>query len=374
MIIKSLPLFTWIIVIISVVLSGCTWVSPAPLETLIPGTATYPISIPTATSSPSAASTLAFTATSTPLSLKPFPTAILTTAILTPTLTILPLMEGHLINQINRLEENAPRPGSEKFVQSNKGDLDNFRQLAEDLVSGDLQTAAALATKYNYELFSYIDNRTQAIGAGNNSFIVLREQTPFKRAWGLYIFRPQGCNPDYNIIVEAPHTLADENTPRVALDAFQTLNACALLIAGSHREANRDGSADVAHNPITVFQVIDEVLVTAIGNTSLVLQFHGFASDRHPGYPAVVIGGSGYNSQDPLPLMNGISASLADHNISTGVCEGINWTALCGETNIQATHLPAGLFVHLELNEALRNDPNLLISSLVNVLGGISDH
>jgi hypothetical protein len=273
-------------------------------------------------------------------------------------------LQGNLNNQIARLETNAPRPGSQGFLQPDAAALDDFSRLTEEILANRLQAAAEIAAQYDYELVRYIDR-----GAQDAETIVLRELKPFRRAWGLYIFRPEACTPGTNtIIVEAPHTLADEGTPQIALDTFRALQACALLVAGAHRDANQDGSADVAHNPQTVFQAIHEALANAAGQSGLILQIHGFAAGKHPGYPAVVLGGSPPDDPNLSTLLVNISQALTADSISVGLCNGVNWTALCGETNVQAANLPAGLFIHLELGETMRTAPAVLVSSLVGAI------
>lgn len=82
-------------------------------------------------------------------------------------------------------------------------------------------------------------------------------------------------------VIEAPHPLTDEGTPTVALAIYRVLNTHALLVGGAHRDANQDGSADVAHNPQTIFQVFH----ATFGENAIVLQIHGFAANKHPDYP-----------------------------------------------------------------------------------------
>ena len=49
------------------------------------------------------------------------------------------------------------------------------------------------------------------------------------------------------LLVEVTHPVHDVNTPQVGVQAFREGRAAALLVAGTHRYANRDGSSDVAH-------------------------------------------------------------------------------------------------------------------------------
>ena len=277
----------------------------------------------------------------------------------------LPLFSGDLSNQVARLETNAARAGSQGFLVPDEQALADFASLAEDLLAGRLVQAGELAAQYDYELVRYADR-----GAQGAVFYVLREQKPFRRAWGLYIFRMDQPADAQNVIIEAPHVLADEGTPAVALLLFRGLEGRALLIAGAHRAANQDGSADVAHNPDTIFQVIHNALAApnpALA-PALVVQVHGFASERHPGYPMVVLGGNPPDHPD-LPLwLESLEQALSAQMLTTGICDGSNWEDLCGETNVQAGSLSVGMFVHLELSEAARANPAAILQAFLTIM------
>jgi hypothetical protein len=187
---------------------------------------------------------------------------------------------------------------------------------------------------------------------------LLRELNPVKNGWGLYAFR---LEPKNELIIEAPHPLADENTPLIALKIYRQLNARALLVAGTHRASNPNDEADVAHIPDSIFQTIH---LSLLGPQSVVLQIHGFSSDKHINYPQIVIGQNQYANSEILQDLN---ESLVKENITVGLCDGVNWTDLCGETNVQSTTMENGTFIHFEINEKLRNDPGILIEIIKKV-------
>ncbi|MBI5563777.1 MAG: hypothetical protein HY870_02705 [Chloroflexi bacterium] len=101
--------------------------------------------------------------------------------------------------------------------------------------------AAGLAAENSYELARYADR-----GEDGAESWLLRELSPIRKGWGLYAFRVQAA---YDVIVEEPHPLADADTPAIAAAIYRLLYARTLLIAGAHRGADADGSADVAHEP-----------------------------------------------------------------------------------------------------------------------------
>jgi hypothetical protein len=286
------------------------------------------------------------------------------TLVVSPTSTttqqILAVIKGDMSNQIERLESSAPRPGSQDFVRPDDEALADFKRLVENILAGRVDLAAETARKYEYELVRYTDRGDQ-----NAESYILREQKPFQRGWGLYVFRTEACTPDTRtLLVEAPHTLADEGTPLIALKIFRALHSCALLVAGAHRDANPDGSADVAHNPQTVFQAVHEALAKA-GNSTLVLQVHGFNENKHPGYPPLILGMK-TDSQSQI-LVDEFTTSFAEQGVTSGICDGTSWRDLCGDTNVQSTTEDLAVFIHLELSESLRKDIAPVLAVLVEV-------
>jgi len=228
-----------------------------------------------------------------------------------------------------------------------------FGALAAELVAGQLGQTAEV---YGYQITRYADR-----GDTGAERLVLREREPVQRAWGLYLFRIGQAS---NVIVEAPHPLSDEATPIIATSAYRALKARALLIAGARRDTNRDGSADVAHNARTVFQAMHQALVAS--GELVVLQFHGFSAARHDGYPQVVL-----SSPEPGAerLLDHMAGALRDKGLSVGVCNSGNWSELCGGTNAQALAVEDDTFIHIELDQSVREDAGALIVALERILG-----
>lgn len=296
--------------------------------------------------SPTNSPSPAFTRTSIPA------TSTHTASSLVPSLTSL---KGDLWNQVAHLETNMPRPGSEGFVVPMDFELAAFGEWVVKIEEENFENVPLRVAALGYELIEYTDR-----GDENAPSYFLREKKPIQRGWGLYVFR---AGWSHNVIVEAPHPLSDNGTPSIALEIFRALDARALLIAGAHRDANSDQSADMAHNPQTIFQTIHQTLLQT--GTPVVLQIHGFAADKHPGYPQVVLGSA---QDDPSELLTTFAGALTQAGLTVGVCDGVSWDALCGETNVQASTLKEGIFIHLELAESVRAAPQKLIEVLVGIL------
>jgi hypothetical protein len=225
-------------------------------------------------------------------------------------------------------------------------------------------SAAQSARIYNYQLIKFLDRGN--FGAEN---YILREQLPIKKGWGVYIFNLKSPR---NIIIEAPHPLSDEDTPEVALDIFRALNARALLISGAHRDANWDGSADNAHASRSIFHAVHLALsqdTQQFNQGAVFLQIHGFAAHNHKDYPSVVIGHNGKLTPENNRLLQNIKEALRNNNIQVGVCDGKKYRDLCGTKNLQNSETEKGIFIHIELDESLRQNDSKLVESLKQALG-----
>jgi hypothetical protein len=280
--------------------------------------------------------------------------------------TVADTVKGSFRNQISILENDMPRAKSESYVPPTYEEQADFDQLTSAIIENDLARAVKLATQNNYQLNYYVDR-----GDNYSVSYLLREQRPIQKGWGLYAFRLDSTS---NIIVEAPHPLYDKKTPNVALDIYRALDARALLIAGAQRNANGDGSADVAHAAESIFQSVhlasSHEIQTAAGDVTI-LQIHGFHASKHDGYPQVVFG----LGEKPLPqevaIAQKIKDALSKQGISSGVCTGVesNLMELCAKTNVQGLTTKDATFIHIELDEKLRQNDEAFIAALVEVFG-----
>ena len=286
---------------------------------------------------------------------------------MTPTAApVLETIKGTFGNQIGILEDNMPRADSDKYVVPTDNEQGEFAKLVSMIFTDHLEGARDLATEHNYALNYYVDR-----GDDYAMSYLLREQRPTQNGWGLYAFRVDSTS---NIIIEAPHPRYDRRTPTVALDIYRALDARALLIAGAHRNANRDGSADVAHAPESIFQSVHIALSQEIQTESgdvIILQIHGFHSSNHEGYPQVVFG----LGEKPLPkevaIAQKIKEALSVQGISAGICTGVesDLIDLCAKTNVQGSVTKEGAFIHIELDETIRKHDDALVAALVQVFG-----
>ena len=273
-------------------------------------------------------------------------------------------VNGMFENQISNLEESMPRAASEKYVIPTHEEQAAFAKLVSALVADDFAHAGDLAGSNSYRLNYYEDQ-------GDNQAVsyLLREQIPIQKGWGVYAFRIGSTS---NLIIEAPHPLADKRTPSVALAVFRALHARALLIAGAHRYANGDGSADVAHAPESIFQSVHVALskeMQAKSGNVVILQIHGFHTAKHAGYPQAVFGfGENIHSKE-IALAKKLNEAFLTQGLNVGLCAEDAWRELCGRQNVQGATSNGAIFIHIELDEELRKHPDSFIAALVQTFG-----
>lgn len=279
------------------------------------------------------------------------------------------VVQGKLLNQVTRLEDSLPRAGTEGFTVPTDEQKNIFSAIVAGINENRPLEALTSAAQNSYDLLWYSDAND-----GNAISYVLREADPSARGWGLYIFRVASAS---NVILEAPHPLSDDGTPALAVDLYRALDARAVLMAGAHRDANADGSADAAHNPQTIFQEVHESEVQAIFNADqipIVLQIHGFAASKHPDYPHVIVSYEHSGVMNPADLLSGgqvenkIVSALEAMGIKVGTCGGGQWRDLCGQTNIQSELMTRGIFIHIELDESIRDKSRKFIEAMVAAL------
>jgi hypothetical protein len=144
-----------------------------------------------------------------------------------------------------------------------------------------------------------------------------------RRGWGTYVFAAQ---PQRALSLSAPHLFDDAETEIEAVEAFLTLGARILLIAGTDRDQNKAEApcthpverqfleADVSHTAESVFQIAFEEIYSSDTSTWH-LQFHGNASTQR-----------GCEDVDVF-LSNGVEATRATHATLYTLTENIEETS-----------------------------------------------
>ena len=202
--------------------------------------------------------------------------------------------------------------------------------------AGQDQRAQSLAERHGYEVVEDGDFR-----------LVQPVEVPDRRGWGLYVGRPRGLP----VAVEVPHPRADLRTERLGAALADRVDARYLLVAGTHRDADDDGAADVAHERSSVFSSV-HLAVARLGVPAV--QLHGYARRTSPDADVVVSSGSA-----PLsPLVVGIADALQAAGFRTCRAWEEDCGPLAGTRNVQAAASADAEtpFVHLEVSSTVRED------------------
>lgn len=135
--------------------------------------------------------------------------------------------------------------------------IDNEYQQNQLTVKGreQIQVIATTAALMGYELFHYRHT-------GERDYLILREKASKVgfRYWGLFVFRLGDAN---EYIIQVPRPLFETHSFAAGAHLFERLNAKALLIAGTHPDANLDGSADVVQkeNLGSLFSLVNQSIL-----------------------------------------------------------------------------------------------------------------
>lgn len=285
------------LVLLIVLLSACaptptaTPVPPPPTQ--VPPTATrIP---PTATPVPPTA-TLAPTATQVPPTTAPTATRIVTpttvaaaTAVPAPTFApnAVCATQGTLEQLIACVLAKMPRRDTQGYVAPPANLVADFKPVAAQMLAGkcdDIALPASMAKIYSIATFTDKQN--------NASYCVALETDDanvngtIDRAWGTFIVNPKATR---ELSIQAPHPLADLATEAQAIAVFKGVNARSYVLAGSHRDANKErttcqpstneGVADAAHNVSDVFHAATEALNEFYKEKDWnAIQFHGMGT------------------------------------------------------------------------------------------------
>ncbi len=185
---------------------------------------------------------------------------------------------------------------------------------------------------------------------GGRRLLVLAEAQSDRRHWGAFVVEPDAAS---DLLVEIPHPVSDLATPQVGLELFTRTGARALLIAGAHRDAGEDGSADVAHRTDSAFEAAHRVLLV---ESSVVVQLHGFDDGRRDD-PAEVVLSDG--TDDPPSRLEQVQDAVTDEGFEVCLFRGgPRCRDLAARTNVQgrSAREAGSVFVHVEAAPRLRQE------------------
>lgn len=250
---------------------------------------------------------------------------------------------GTLPVLVERFVAVIPRANSEGYEHPRRDDRERLGDAFDDALRGNAEDAAEDAAKSGYEVV-----RLQR--RGRPSLLVLRDAHRDARGWGLFV---AGAATGSRVVVELPHPIADYASERVGAQLFDAIGARALLVAGADRRANRDGSADVAHERHSVFALLSRV---AARPGDIVIQLHGFDGEEHGGYGDVVLSNG---TPEASPLVRALARRLRSLRLDVCVFDGAGCATLGATTNVEgrSARSEGAEFLHVELVRRLRAEP-----------------
>lgn len=166
--------------------------------------------------------------------------------------------EARLADYRTRLQASVP--------VANGFELDRLREALER-IDAHRRSGDPLALNEGLALLDDAGFRAERV---EERYLVIRDGDA-TRHWGLYAV---DLAPNSELAVEVPAPLDERGTAESGAWLFRLTGAQALAIAGSTRNANRDGSADVLRAPGTAFQVFHQVF-----GRREVLQVRGYTAE-----------------------------------------------------------------------------------------------
>ena len=269
---------------------------------------------------------------------------------------------GDLATHINSFVAKIPERGSEGYDVPTSSQRATMAAAFDAVEAGKLSRAASLLDPLKYTVVQYKDTAT------NRTLVLLSEQRnsdgTWPHAWGMYIFSPKATS---DTTVEVAHPLSDWNTEDVGVETFRKANAEDLFIAGAHRDANADGSADVAHAETSVFEDIHK---SAIESSTKVIQPHGFSQAEHPDYGEAVVSAG---TAPPIQLAQNVHDALRTAGFDARLYDGVSYSNLAGTKNVQgiSTRAINANYLHVETIKPIRDDAtrrSLLTNALADNL------
>lgn len=257
--------------------------------------------------------------------------------------------EMPLRDYVNRVSIFMPQEGSNAYVVPTAEERAALGAAAKALLAGDVaKTEAALMSVPGFELLDFRD------GAGGPEYWAIVEKTPLTRGWGFFFWAKDPLRGE--LVVEAPHPLADRGSEQLAARAVTQLRPAAFVLAGAHRYADAGRSSDMTHAANSIFEVMHEAFVDT---RRTVLQIHGFSAAAHPGYPELLLS-SGTTA--PGPDAEALCIDVTSGGVACTLFDGSAFTDLGAQSNVQGAHTRTaagmGHFLHFETSDAIRDDPS----------------
>jgi hypothetical protein len=312
-------------------------------------------------------------------------------------------LENELLRSISSVKGSGndadPNDRHNEYILPTESQLAAWRVVFRSLLAGAFFRAHREAKRISstYNVVQFLDTRS-----GRTHYVLMEgvpgrippprphdygvsitdPNDPARRGWGTYLFDAQ---PQRAVSVSAPHPHDDLDTAEEAIEAYLTLGARTLLVAGADRDQNMARAtcaqsvrpyfeSDVSHTAESVFQMAFEEIYSSDAVTWH-LQFHGnstctedvFLSNGVAAAPptlsslaanivaasrAAADGGPELTA-DVFDAAGGCAARGRD-NMQMRFASGLPHASICAEPNV-----PVGpsRFIHVEQRRDARRAP-----------------
>ena len=204
-------------------------------------------------------------------------------------------VDGFLFAWLVQRRDAIASAGSGRYEKPELGDL---LYLQAEVIEPLYALASTWQVRRDDDLLEAINAAASTLGYGlvlhrhvatGEEHVILTEQDGGTRHWGTYVLRMGEAAP---YVIEIPRPLGERQTFRYGTRLFARLQARALLVPGAHFAVRADGAGNVlaARNPGTMFNLVHQVLVPAMGRAPWVLQVRGRRDEGTAPAPDVIAG------------------------------------------------------------------------------------
>jgi hypothetical protein len=187
------------------------------------------------------------------------------------------------------------------------------------------------------------------------------------RGWGFFLF---DLSAPIDIIIEAPHPVADPGSEQMAFAHWQKRRGALLMVAGAHK----DSASALANVSLQTNNVFHQLAASYASRKIGQIQWHVYSDATAPGLTQVVSAGTG----NAGAAVRRVSTELA----AAGFAVGNAWdssgsgTSLTAVTNVQGIDAAAkgATWVHIENNLTTASDTAARAKAVQAVYGADARH
>ena len=135
---------------------------------------------------------------------------------------------GNLTDYVDNIVDQIPGSTPANIYQvPNSSETSIWRQIIQDIMSGDYAGANSQAASVEYRVVHYTDN---SVNPNHEYYILERVSGASSHYWGTFVFN---TNPRrYRLVIQSPHPEHDRNTGYQGFRVFKEAGARAFFVSG----------------------------------------------------------------------------------------------------------------------------------------------